>query len=123
MACENKLRTPNVQPVRLSYRPAISFTFGRKPLYTTTVCGLFNMTDSSSAGASGAMPQLPPHTEWYQHSRAVWPVALAIFFEAFAITAVALRIWSLRLSRKQKLADHDWVILVALVCSLPGVRL
>ncbi|KAF9737638.1 hypothetical protein PMIN06_003911 [Paraphaeosphaeria minitans] len=75
------------------------------------------MSDSSSAGTSGAMPQLPPHTEWYQHSRAVWPIALAIVFEAFAIVAVALRIWSLRLSRKQRLADHDWAILVALVFS------
>ena len=68
------------------------------------------------------MSQLPPHTEWYQHTRAVWPVALAIVFESLAITAVALRIWSLRLSRKQKLADHDWAILVALVCLLPDVR-
>ncbi|KAF2441948.1 hypothetical protein P171DRAFT_434542 [Karstenula rhodostoma CBS 690.94] len=75
------------------------------------------MPDSSSAGASGAMSQLPPHTEWYEHARAVWPVALAIVFEAFAVTAVALRIWSLRLSRKQKLADHDWAILVALLFS------
>lgn len=74
------------------------------------------MSDSSSAGV--LMPPTPPHTEWYQHSRAVWPLALAIVFEAFAITAVGLRVWSLRLSRKQKLADHDWAILVALVSLL-----
>lgn len=75
------------------------------------------MSDSTSAGAGVASVVMPPHTEWYQHSRAVWPLCLAIVFEAFAVTAVALRIWSLRLSRKQRLADHDWAILVALVCS------
>lgn len=75
---------------------------------------------AAGAGAGGAaMPPLPPHTEWWEHTRAVWPFTLAIVFEAFAITAVALRIWSLRLSRKQKLADHDWAILVALVSSSP----
>jgi hypothetical protein len=79
------------------------------------------MADSSSAGAGTAIVSPTPHTQWYEHSRAVWPLCLAIIFEAFAVTAVALRIWSLRISRKQKLADHDWAILVALVSSFQNI--
>lgn len=64
---------------------------------------------------NGTATTIPPQSEWYEHSRALWPIILAVFLEILAISAVALRIWSLRLSRKQRLAGHDWAISAGLV--------
>jgi hypothetical protein len=48
------------------------------------------------------------------NSQGVMVVAVSAIFEAFAITAVALRMWSRRL-KKASLAANDYAILLALV--------
>ncbi|KAI9035173.1 cytochrome P450 [Aspergillus affinis] len=55
-------------------------------------------------------------SSWTDHPRAVWPVVLAIVFQVLAIVAVGLRFYAHSLKR-QKVADHDLMIVVALVFS------
>ncbi|KAK1140320.1 hypothetical protein N8T08_010455 [Aspergillus melleus] len=55
-------------------------------------------------------------SNWTDHPRAVWPMVLAIVFEVLAIVAVGLRFYAHSLKR-QKVADHDLMTVVALVFS------